>query len=296
MNHYARRCLLASGHPVCPFLFILFSVFVTMATFHPLIAGSSLFCAILLYGLLTNGRQAAKRVLFSSAACVLFGLINPLLSHRGVTVLFTIGETPFTLEAVIAGVCTGLSFCAALCWFSSFHLLMTSDRMIALSGGILPTFSLLFCMVLRFVPFFSARAKEIIRAHAAAFPKARQSKLSRCTGAFSILTTWALENGIDTADSMRARGYGTTRRTNSDAKRFSGKDAVFLAVCLSFAGAALAALFSGKLSVWFYPAFYVMPADGFALCEILSSALLFALAPISTAWEVIRWRFLLWKK
>lgn len=115
-----RRCLLASGHPACPFLFILFAVFVTMATFHPLVAGSSLFCAILLYGLLTSGRQAAKRVLFSSAACVLFGLINPLLSHRGATVLFTIGETSFTLEAVIAGVCTGLSFCAALCWFPRF--------------------------------------------------------------------------------------------------------------------------------------------------------------------------------
>ena len=189
MNHDARRCLLASGHPVCPFFFILFAVFITMATFHPLVSGSSLFCAILLYGLLTNGRQAAKRILFSFTACLLFGLINPLLSHRGATVLFTIGETPFTLEAIIAGVCTGLSFCAALCWFSSFHLLMTSDRMLALSGRILPTFSLLFCMVLRFVPFFSARAKEIIRAQAAAFPKAQQSKLSRCTSAFSILTT-----------------------------------------------------------------------------------------------------------
>ena len=95
---------------------------------------------------------------------------------------------------------------------------------------------------------------------------------------------------------MRARGYGTARRTNSGSKRFSGKDAVFLAVCLSFAGAALAALFSGNLSVWFYPVFYVTLADEFALCGILASALLFALAPILTAWEVIRWRFLHWKR
>lgn len=296
MNHYVRRCLLASGHPVCPFLHILLAVFVTMATFHPLIAGTSLLCAILLYGLLTNGRQAIKRVLFSSVACVLFGLINSLLSHRGMTVLFTFGETPFTLEAVIAGVCTGLAFCAAICWFSSFHLLMTSDRIIALTGGILPTFSLLFCMVLRFIPFFSARAKEIVRTQNAAFPKARQPKLVRCTGAFSILTTWALENGIDTADSMHARGYGTTRRTNSGTKRFSKKDAVFLAACLSTAGCALAALFSGKLSVWFYPAFYVTPADGFAVFGMIASVLLFALTPILTAWEVIRWRFLLLKR
>lgn len=295
MNHYARRCLLVSGHPLCPFLYILFAVFVTMATFHPLIAGCSLFCAILLYSLLTNGRQAIQRVLFSSAVCVLFGLINPLLSHRGMTVLFTIGETPFTLEAVIAGMCTGLSFSAAICWFSSFHLLMTSDRVIALSGKILPTFSLLFCMVLRFVPLFSARAKEIVRAQNAAFPKARQPKLARCTGAFSILTTWALENGIDTADSMHARGYGTTRRTNSGSKRFSKKDAVFLTICLLLAGGSFAVLFSGKLSVWFYPAFYMMPADGFALSGILASVLLFAFAPILTAREVIRWRFLLLK-
>lgn len=292
MNQYARRCLLASGHPICPFLAILCAVFVTMATFHPLVSGCSLLCAVLLYGLLTNVRQAAKRASFSLAAALLFGLVNFLLSHRGMTVLFTIGERPFTLESAVAGMCTGLSFCAAICWFSSFHLLMTSDRIIALSGGLLPTFSLLFCMVLRFVPLFHERAEQIVRAQGAAFPKARQSKLMRSAGTFSILTTWALENGIDTADSMHARGYGTARRTNSGAKRFRRKDAVFTVTLLLFAVCAFAALFTGKLSVWFYPAFYAFPADAFVLSGLIVSIFLLALAPLLTAWEVIRWRFL----
>ena len=292
MNRYARRCLLASGHPLCPLLAILTAVLFTMATFHPFVSCCSLLCAVLLYGLLSSARQAAKRAAFSLFAAVLFGVLNAFLSHRGATVLVTLWGMPFTLEAALAGVCAALSFCAAVCWFSSFHLLMHSDRIIALSGGLFPTFTLLFCMVLRFVPLFSRRAEQIAQAQDAAFGQGRRTKPARFAGVFSILITWALENGIDTADSMHARGYGTARRTNSGAVRLHRRDAVFLAAFSLCAAGAFAVLFTGKLSVWFYPVFFVFPADKTTLTGFLCSFFLFAAAPLSTAWEVIRWRFL----
>ena len=41
---------------------------------------------------------------------------------------------------------------------------------------------------------------------------------------FSITTTWALENSIYTADSMKARGFGTGRRTNYSNYKFQKRD------------------------------------------------------------------------
>lgn len=296
MNQNARRSLLADGHPLSAALFLLTAVFLTMATFHPAVAVCSLFGALLLYGTLTNAKQAAKRLAFTLCAALLFALINPLLSHRGMTVLFTVFDTPFTLEAVLAGLCTAFSFCAAICWFSSFHLLLSSDRIIALTGNLLPTFTLLFSMVLRFVPMFKKRADRIADAQKAAFPNAVQSKWSRPVGILSVLSTWTLENGIDTADSMHARGYGTARRTNSGAQRFSRRDALFLLCAVPLSCGAFAAVFTGKLSVWFYPTFYLLPTDAFALAGLVCSVIFLLFAPIFTLWEVIRWRFSLSKR
>ena len=44
----------------------------------------------------------------------------------------------------------------------------------------------------------------------------------------SALTDWALEGSIVTADSMRARGYGSTRRTSFQIYRFTSRDVVLI--------------------------------------------------------------------
>lgn len=46
----------------------------------------------------------------------------------------------------------------------------------------------------------------------------------------SILVTWALENAIETSDSMRSRGYGLKGRTAFSIYKFTKKDKGLLAV------------------------------------------------------------------
>ena len=77
-------------------------------------------------------------------------------------------------------------------------------------------------MVLKFVPAFVAHAKEtsdVNRVMAIANGSdinkmnfIRKVKIQ--VKNFSITATWALENSVDTADSMVSRGYGVKRRTN----------------------------------------------------------------------------------
>ena len=65
--------------------------------------------------------------------------------------------------------------------------------------------------------------------------------------------TWALENSIDSSDSMRARGYGLKNRSSFSIYRFDGRDgaaAVFLAVMTVIV---LAGCLTGACHVEYYP-------------------------------------------
>ena len=78
---------------------------------------------------------------------------------------------------------------------------------------------------------------------------------------FSILVTWSLENAVDTADSMRARGYGLPGRSAFSIFTLTKRDKRLLAA-LSLLGAIVAAGYAaGALSWRYYPS---LKGSGFA--------------------------------
>ena len=89
--------------------------------------------------------------------------------------------------------------------------------------------SLVLSMALQFVPQFSGAAgcrhggAEIHRA--GYIPGERDGKKVRnAVTVLSILVTWALENAMDTADSMKSRGYGLPGRTAFSVYRMDSRD------------------------------------------------------------------------
>ena len=67
-------------------------------------------------------------------------------------------------------------------------------------------------MVLRFVPKFKAQFRVVSNAQKCVGRDVSNGKLleriRHGIRILSIMVTWALENAIETADSMRSRGYG----------------------------------------------------------------------------------------
>ncbi len=69
-------------------------------------------------------------------------------------------------------------------------------------------------MAVRFIPLFRRQAERVSLSQKAMGLYAGDNYMDKARGAarvFSILLTWSLENAIDTAASMRARGYGIKR-------------------------------------------------------------------------------------
>ncbi len=230
----------AKYHPLVNFLYFALVIGFSMALSHPLAQGISFICA-LTYAVQIAGRTAVS---FSLKWCLpmflLTAFVNPAFSHEGVTILlyFPSGN-PLTLESLLYGLSAGLMLVTVLLWFVNFNRVVTSDKFIYLFGRIIPAMSLVLSMTLRFIPKFKAQIGSVVDAQKCIGRDISQGSLWQrvkiAVTVLSIMVTWALENAIETADSMKSRGYGLKGRTAFSIYRFEDRDKMAL-LFLGFCG------------------------------------------------------------
>lgn len=216
-------------HPFNNFLYFAFVIGFSLALRHPLAQGIALVCACV-YVISTDGKKSVFFLLkFCLPMVLLTALINPAFNHEGATILlyFSSGN-PLTLESILYGFSAGTMLITLLLWFSSFNRVMTSDKFIYLFGKAIPALSLVLSMSLRFVPKFKSQMQTVTEAQRSIGRDISNGSLLKRvkTGIliFSIMITWALENAIETADSMKSRGYGLKGRTAFSIYRFDERD------------------------------------------------------------------------
>jgi energy-coupling factor transport system permease protein len=149
-------------------------------------------------------------------------------------------------------------------------------------------------MALRFVPRFKAQARRIAYAQRGLGRSLGGGGIVRRAraglGILSILVTWALENSVEVADSMRSRGFGTHRRTSFHLARWSRRDraaAAWLAAAALVVGLATAA---GLTSMRFFPVIAVPVAGARSVAAWLAySTVLFMPLALNLA-EELKWR------
>lgn len=260
----------------------------TMCVFHPAFIALS-FAASLLCMLLI-GREKVLRTLGTEIILfVLISLVNPLFSANGSTVIFTYFSRPFTLEALVYGMCAAAVFCGALQWLSCFGALFTEEKFVSLFSGISPSVTLLFAMVLKLVPELRQKLMRIKEDRKRICKGTAESVIGK-TGVsaenLSALTGWALESAADTAASMNARGFGSGKRTSYAKYRFRARDAILFTIILLDGGFIAAALLNGGASAVFYPRIDMAAASGSVLAAY---ALLMLLPVIIWISETLKW-------
>ena len=227
-------------HPFINLIYFAFTISFSLVLTHPLAQGISLICAVI-YAVSINGK---KSVIFLLKYCLpmvlLTAFINPAFNHEGATtLLYFPNGNPLTLESILYGFSAGVMIMTTLMWFSSFNSVMTTDKFIYLFGKVIPALSLVLSMSLRFVPKFKSQMQTVTEAQRSIGRDVSNGSLLQRTKTaihiFSIMITWSLENAIETADSMKSRGYGLKGRTAFSIYRFDERDKYTLA-WLSFCG------------------------------------------------------------
>lgn len=226
-------------HPFINLIYFAFTISFSLVLTHPLAQGISLMCAVI-YAVSINGK---KSVIFLLKYCLpmvlLTAFINPAFNHEGATtLLYFPNGNPLTLESILYGFSAGVMIITTLMWFSSFNRVMTTDKFIYLFGKVIPALSLVLSMSLRFVPKFKSQMQTVTEAQRSIGRDVSSGSFMQRTKTailiFSIMITWSLENAIETADSMKSRGYGLKGRTAFSIYRFDKRDKnaiVWLALC-----------------------------------------------------------------
>ena len=284
-------------HPVVNFIYFLFVIGFSCFFMHPICLGISLVCSFV-YSVMLKGKKAIKtNLLYMLPLFIITALINPAFNHQGVTILcYLPGGNPLTMESVVYGLAAAAMIISVICHFTCYNEVMTSDKFMYLFGKVIPAMSLVISMTLRFVPRFVSQLKSVANAQRCMGRDVSSGsvvKRAKCGLAIlSAMTTWALENSIDTADSMKSRGYGQGGRTAFSVFTFDKRDAKALTAIIVLGIYVLAGSFLGGMDFAYFPYFTARKISAFEVSLFVSYLLLCITPVVIELWEVRKWKSL----
>lgn len=287
----------SSYHPLINFLYFGLVLAFTMIFMHPVCLGISLFCGVT-YAIRLNGRKAIRfSLLFILPMFLAAALINPAFSHAGGTILgYLPSGNPLTLESIAYGLGSAAMLVAVITWFSCYNAVMTSDKFVYLFGRVIPAMSLVLSMTLRFVPKFKAQIKVVADAQKCVGRDASYGgilqRVRMGITILSIMVTWALENAIETADSMKSRGYGLHGRTAFSIYHFDKRDRAALFFLLFCAAYIIAGALLGSVQWRYFPTMKGVAAGIYSV-SVMAAYFALCIVPVAINFlEDRKWRAL----
>ena len=282
-------------HPITAFVYFMLLLLVAMLTMNPVIITICYLASVVFCGMLIGLRKLLSSLAYNIPIMLMIALTNPMFVHKGETILFFLNDNPVTKEAIVYGTFASMMIMSVFYLCRCYTEIMTSDKFIYLFGRVIPKLSLVLSMILAFIPKLKRKYKEIDEAQKALGIYATESYVDKIRSkmrVLSILLTNSLENSVDTADSMRARGYGLKGRTSYAIYRFTASDFTYLAFSIIFGVTTVVLIMLGASEFYYYPTISVI--KGTPTVYILYSSLVL-LAGSSIFMEVkenFLWRYL----
>lgn len=284
----------AQHHPAVLLGYFLAVLLVAMFVVNPVLQLCALGGGILFGAMLSRRQELPGDIGFYVPMFLLVSITNPLFSHNGVTPLFFLNGNPVTLEAFVYGAALGVTVIGVMLLCRCYQRVMSSDKFLYLCGRALPRLGLVLSMALRFVPRFKRQMRRVSAAQKAMGLYTSRSIVSRLQSTLRVLgamVAWSLENALDTAASMKARGYGSGRRTQYSLFRFRAADGWLLGATLVLCGAVLAAVAAGQLRFYYYPRVSALPTSPGAIGGYVAFGGLSFLPFILEVKEALVWKY-----
>lgn len=247
------------SHPAVIFTYFTAVLAFTMAYMHPFFLLLSV-CGATFTAVYLEGSKAGKYLLAFGPVALIAAAVNPLFNHEGGTILAYFGDgNPLTMESILFGIGAAAMLTAVMLWFFVLNRVMTMEKIMVLFGRLAPGLALLFSMAVRFTARFRAQFLQVRRAAACMGTEqtGRLGKLREAAGIISVMVTWSFENGIDTADAMKSRGYGLPGRSSFSPYRFTKRDGIVLGCILTLCGVIVTGIGVEGIYYTYFPFFRV---------------------------------------
>ena len=219
-----------------PFSFLLFFTEALIACFVADKTGLAvIFAFLFLYAIV---QKKAKTVLWSLPLAAFMLILNPIFYHGGETVLFQIKSINFTLEAIENGIyCALLILCTTLI-FTVLGNALSEEKFLYVFGGVLPKTALMIAMIFKHFDLLTENYKQcknmaqmngIYDGDKTLFEKLKTNAVI-----FEAFTGAALEESLDTALSLSAKGYYSKKKTRMKLYHFQAVDVLIILVATAF--------------------------------------------------------------
>ena len=284
-------------HPIVNFVYFVFVIGFSCFFMHPVCLCISLVSGFIYSVMLKGKKQVKTNLIYMLPMLLMMALINPAFNHEGVTIIeYLPSGNPLTLESIIYGLCAAVMIVSVICHFGCYNEVMTSDKFMYLFGKIIPAMSLIISMTLRFVPRFASQLKVVTNAQRCMGRDVSNGNIieraKNGLNILSIMTTWSLENAIETADSMKSRGYGIPGRTAFSIFTFDKRDKCALACILLLGIYTFLGNITGEISFSFFPSMKMTEISLFGISVFVAYLLLCVCPIIIDLWEVRKWKAL----
>lgn len=215
-------------HPLVSFTYYVGALSLMIILQQPIYLVAALLMIITINFVEDRLKGLSRWLLFMIITGILIVVLNPIFNERGRHTLFEIFQHRITLEATVYGIMNALVIIGVMALFVSYNEVMSPNKLLFLFSKLLPQFALLLMLTLRFIPLMKRRLAEISAiqtskglsmVHGRWMDKAKTGILY-----VQVLLVYSLEEAIQTADSMKARGYGHGKRTSYEYFIFKKRD------------------------------------------------------------------------
>ncbi|MCP8970710.1 energy-coupling factor transporter transmembrane component T [Ectobacillus ponti] len=239
-------------HPAVSFFYYIGAAVLAMTLLHPVFLGLGTLLLLLLNRLQGNAGVSGRMLRASFMVALFIVIINPLFTHRGRTIVWYLFQNPVTMEAIIYGLTMACSFLLLAAVFISYQQTISSHQFLYLFARFSPKAALLTMIAIRFVPLLLQRLSHIALVQQTKGVQMEHGsvrlRIRHGMQILSVLLVCSLEEALQTADSMQARGFGAVKRSTYVAYRMTGRDWLILS-CLLVLFAACAAGAAGGLGI-----------------------------------------------
>lgn len=282
-------------HPYVVFFYYICTGSLIMYFKHPLF----LFIALLLliFVNISHDRGAAlkKWSIPLVVMSLFFIVLNPFLVSRGTNILFYFRGKQVTLEATVYGIIMALAIVSVIILFVSFNLILNGNKFLYIFSKVLPRTAFLIMLAIRFVPLLKGRFDEIsavqrVRGRTMTVGTLRE-RARNGMNMIQILLTWSLEEAVQTADSMKSRGYGIGKKTSYIPYRMEKRDWAWLTTLLLLFVICLTGGMLGYGKILIYPELGTLALYPLDWVLLVSMITLISFPLLVEGRERLRWKY-----
>lgn len=220
----------------------------------PVVLGAVVLSACLTGAAAGAGRALLRTLLLALPFALLIALLNPIVTHNGLTVIARLGEAPVlgridvTLEALVYGGVLALRALALILCAALYAAVVDPDEVLRMFRRVSLRSALTATLATRMVPVLQRDGRRMADAQRCR-PGASPSRVALVRA----VAAGALDRAVNVAAALEVRGYGAARRPARMRAPWSRHDVAFALVATALLALTVAARLAGAASFGAYP-------------------------------------------